>query len=105
MGEIRELQWSQVDLVEKKITLTAERTKNGEERVVFMEGELLDTILFQKAIRESMFPDCSWVFFITEGEGIGCFDKVWETACKSAGLDGRLFHEDIRLQLQECPKP
>jgi integrase len=48
MGEIRELQWSQVDLVENKITLTAERTKNGEERVVFMEGELLDTIFSRR---------------------------------------------------------
>jgi integrase len=49
MGEIRELQWSQIDLIENKITLEAEKTKNGEVRGFFMVGELLDTISPRKA--------------------------------------------------------
>jgi len=66
--EISGLQWEQVDLMEGKITLKAEDTKNNEPRVIFMEGELQEVIHFQRALRDSKFPSCPWVFFGETGE-------------------------------------
>ena len=61
--EILGLQWTQVDLIERKINIRPEDTKNNEARVIFMEGDLLTTLRFQKELRDSEFPGCSWVFF------------------------------------------
>ena len=52
--EVLGLQWSQVDLMEGKINLKAADTKNKESRVIYMEGELLEVIHFQRALREEM---------------------------------------------------
>ncbi len=98
--EILGLQWSQVDLMEGKINLKAEDTKNKESRVIYMEGELLEVIHFQRALRESKFPECPWVFFNEEGERIGDFRKSWKSACKKAGLKGRLFHDFRRTAIR-----
>jgi len=92
--EILGLQWSQVDLMEGKITLKAEDTKNKEPRVIYMEGELLEVIHFQRALRDQKFPDCLWVFFNEQGERIGEFRKSWKSSCKKAGVDeSRIFHD------------
>lgn len=91
--EILSLQWPQVNLIEGKITLKPQDTKNKESRVIFMEGELLETLRFQKVLRDSKHPDCPFVFFNGEGERIGSFRKAWDTACRKAGLEGRIFHD------------
>jgi len=91
--EILTLEWIQVDLIEGKITLKAANTKNNEARIIFMESELLETIRFQKTLRDSKFPLCPYVFFNEKGERMMRFDRSWTTACKKAGLEGRLFHD------------
>jgi integrase len=98
--EVLSLQWSQVDLMEGKITLKAEDTKNKQARVIYMEGELLEVIHFQRALRDSKFPECSWVFFNQEGERIGSFRKSWATACKATGLGEKLFHDFRRTAVR-----
>jgi integrase len=84
--EILGLQWSQVDLMDGKINLNPEDTKNKESRVIYMEGELLEVIHFQRAFRDSKFPNCPWVFFGETGERIRDFRGSWESACIEAGL-------------------
>jgi integrase len=84
--EILGLQWDQVDLMEGKIILRPIDTKNKQARNIYMEGELLEVIHFQSALREQKFPDCPWVFFGEEGERIKDFRGAWETACINAGL-------------------
>ncbi|MBI5887989.1 MAG: tyrosine-type recombinase/integrase [Deltaproteobacteria bacterium] len=49
--EILSLQRPHVDLREGKITLKAEDTKNGESRVIYMEGELLEAMRLQKTLK------------------------------------------------------
>jgi len=98
--EILSLQWDQVDLMEGKITLKPQDTKNKESRVIYMEGELLEVIHFQRALRESKFPECPWVFFNEEGERIGDFRKSWKSACKKAGLKRLLFHDFRRTAVR-----
>lgn len=98
--EALSLQWSQVDLMEGKITLKPQDTKNKESRVIFMEGELLEVIHFQRALRDSKFPECPWVFFNEEGKRIGSFRKSWATACEATGLEGRLLHDFRRTAIR-----
>ncbi len=91
--EILGLRWSQVDLLDNKITLNPEDTKNREGRVIYLQGELLETIHFQRVYREQKFPECPWVFINPDGERIGEFRKTWKTACRQAGVENRLMHD------------
>lgn len=84
--EILGLQWYQVDLMERKITLKAEDTKTKESRIIYLEEELLEVIHYQMALRDSRFPNCPWVFFNEEGQRIGEFRKTWKTALTKIGL-------------------
>jgi integrase len=83
--EILGLQWEQVDLMEGKITLRAEDTKNSEPRVIYLQGELLEVIHLQRVLRDQKFPSCPWVFFNEEGQKIGEFRKTWKTALVQIG--------------------
>jgi integrase len=84
--EILGLQWPQVDLMEGKISLRSEDTKNKEPRVIYLEGELLEVIHFQRAFRDRKFPKCPWVFFGETGERVKDFRGAWESACIEVGL-------------------
>jgi integrase len=84
--EIFSLQWPQVDLMEGKINLRSEDTKNKEPRVIYLQGELLEVIHFQRALRDQKFPSCPWVFFGETGERIKDFRYAWDKALRKAGL-------------------
>ena len=91
--EILGLQWSQVVLMDGKISLTPQDTKNNEARGIYMDGELLETINFQRVLRDQRFPKCPWVFFGETGERIKDFRGSWDTACIEAGLCDPLTDE------------
>lgn len=99
-GEVLSLQWPQVDLIEGKITLKAEDTKNGEARVIYMKGELLEAVRFQRDLRDSKYPKCPWVFFGETGERIRDLRGAWAKALKETGLEGKLFHDFRRTAVR-----
>lgn len=91
--EILGLQWEQVDLMAGVIRLRPQDTKTKEGRIIYMRKEILDIISYQHILHTQKFLGCPLVFPSEMGEKIVDFRKAWKTACKAAGLEGKIFHD------------
>lgn len=91
-GELRKLQWSQVDLEARQFNLTSGQTKGKKPRTLPIYGDMIDCLAKQKAKRDEWFPECPWVFH-WNGKPIGSHMKGWRKACAAAAVPGLLFHD------------
>ena len=87
-GEILNLRWSNVDLVNAEVRLDRGTTKNDEPRTIPLTGELLEMLRIE---RERTTGTES--VFTRAGQRIATFRKAWKSATKRAGLSGLLFHD------------
>ena len=89
LGEMKALEWRDVDLAGGSVRLHPEISKSKDGRLLPLSGELLEIMERAHARRR---PDCPFVFH-RDGEPIGDFRKAWATACKAAGLQPLLIHD------------
>jgi len=102
MREILSLTWGQVNIFDKKISLDAGTTKNDEPRIIFLTGELYDTLYEQKLIRDKYYLDCPYVFF-NKGIKIKDFGDAWDSTLAKCGFKLTFKCKDCET-LNELPE-
>lgn len=94
-GAIAKLRWSELD--GDSIVLRAEFAKNRRAYRLPLEGELAAIIERRKQCRMVKAKDgtmqmCEFIFH-RDGVAVADFRDSWATACKMAGVSGKLFHD------------
>jgi integrase len=92
------MKWSQIDRAAGEVRLWD--TKNGEPRVLPLEGELAE--IFERRWKAREWKDAdnmtriSPLVFHFEGREVGDFRKAWRAACLRAGVVGKKPFHDFR---------
>jgi integrase len=94
LGEIKNLQWTNINFKDATIRLSGEETKNGEARTVPLNTE---TVLMLKMIKHDSASD----LVFGKGKRLGDFRKAWAKACEKAELSGLIFHDLRRSAVRE----
>ena len=102
-GELRKLQWSQVDLEAREIRLTASQTKGKRARTAPIYGDLVPALAHQKAEYEAMWPEVPLVFH-WNGKPIGHALKGWRRSAIAAGVPALLFHDLRRSAIRNMKR-
>jgi integrase len=93
-SEILTLQWHQIDFEGRCVRLYT--SKNDEGRVFPFTVEL-EALLLEQRRRTDLLKKrgkiVPWVFHHDGGKPVREFKCSWTTACKNAGVPGRLFHD------------
>jgi integrase len=89
VGEMRTLEWRDVDRDLTAIRLRPEVSKNRRARTLGLDGDLLDIMQRASNVRRL---ECPFVFH-HDGKPIGDFRKPWHRASREAGLAGILIHD------------
>jgi integrase len=91
LGEMRALEWRDVDLAGKVVRLRPAISKNKDGRVLPLSGELLEIV---ERAQDERRLDCPNVFHL-EGQPVGDFKRSWATACRASGV-GKVLVHDLR---------
>lgn len=89
-GEAFGIQLSDVNFVTGAIRFPD--TKNGDPRVIYLTGKYYEELLVQKDELDAKYPSCTYLIH-HDGQPIRDFRGAWGTACKTAGISGKLFHD------------
>jgi integrase len=102
-SEVLTLQWRQVDFESERIILDPGTTKNEQGRVFPFTDELRPVVDNQRGLKKVLQKDTGvlypWVFH-RNGTQIRNLYNAWRTACKKAGLPGRLLHDFRRTAVR-----
>lgn len=91
LGEMRTLEWRDVDLAGRVVRLRPEISKNKDGRVLPLSGDLLTIV---ERAKDQRTLDCPYVFHLN-GQQVGDFKRSWASACKGAHV-GKVLVHDLR---------
>ena len=90
-GEMLNLEWNRVNLVDRTVTLRAEDTKSKRKRLVPLNDGAYEAMLRLRRVAKLNFPDTQWVFTHTRPRCRGVQVKSvygpWKKAVEDAGID------------------
>jgi integrase len=102
-GEIASLKWADVDEETMTLRLSWRKSKNAQARTMAVTREFANIIkraAIARAERIVKGVDLPYVFVRSakkatkaKGKPVNRFHVAWRTACKAAGLEGRIFHD------------
>jgi integrase len=102
-SEVLTLTWSQVSFVEGNVRLEPGTTKNDEGRTFPLTAELRALLENQRADTEALQRETGQIIpyvFHRGGKPIRDFRGAWRTACKRAGVPGRIPHDFRRTAIR-----
>jgi integrase len=116
-GEVRRLEWRQVDFTAGEVRLDPGTTKNDDGRVFPFTTALRELLEAQRDERDRLKKAGTivpWVFWRLRGKRgsrtarrasqkprpIGDFKKTWDAACRAAGCPGRYVHDFRRTAVR-----
>ncbi|MGE3512926.1 MAG: site-specific integrase, partial [Vicinamibacterales bacterium] len=102
-SEILPLEWRQVDFRAGTVSLDPGTTKNGEGRTIFMTKALRELLEEQRTATKTLQDTENRIVphvFHRAGKPIRDFYAAWRSACKAAGLPGRLLHDFRRTAVR-----
>ncbi len=97
-SEAARLRWTDVDFAAGEVRLEPGTTKTGEGRTFPFTTALRDLL----ARRRAGAPDgpSALVFTRADGTPVRSFTKAWATACRRAGVAGRVLHDFRRTAIR-----
>jgi integrase len=101
-SEVLPIKWPQIDFQAGRIMLYAGTTKNREARSFPFTSELRELLLAQKIKADALKQKgiiCPYVFN-RDGIRIKTFRRSWLTACRKAGVPGRIPHDFRRTAVR-----
>jgi len=103
-SEAARLRWSAVSFEAGEVRLEPGTTKTGEGRVFPLTAGLRTLLERRRAVtlaRERVLGRAvPYAFTRASGEPVGSFSKAWSTACREAGVSGRLLHDFRRTAVR-----
>ena len=107
-GELLTRQWRHVDFANGWLRLEPGTTKNRDGREFPFTPELRDVLEAQREyvrrIERSTEKVIPWLFCLPDGARVGDFRKAWASACKAAGVPGRLVHDLRRTAVRNLER-
>jgi integrase len=111
-SEVLSLERRHLDLGAGTLRLDPGMTKNGEGRVCYLTGELKASLAVQvervKALEKRLGRIIPFLFPHLKGRHAGQriqdFRKAWATACRKAGVPGRLRHDFRRTAVRNMER-
>ena len=103
-SEAARLRWANVTFDAGEVRLEPGTTKTGEGRVFPFTAELRALLERRRALTREREGELGrivpHVFTRAHGEPLGTFNKAWATACRAAGVPGRVLHDFRRTAVR-----
>ena len=103
-SEAARLRWTNVAFDAGEVRLDPGTTKTGEGRVFPFTADLRALLERRRAVTHERERELGrivpHVFTRANGERLGTFNKAWATACRTAGVPGRVLHDFRRTAVR-----